>query len=378
MSSSVEQYKIILGNRTANDEELDAVSDITIEQAADMIWEATISLSINVDEEGIWNINDKDFTDPQFRARIEVRSKSNSFVPLIDGPIVYSDTDLRSEPGQSSMKLVVNDDSILLNKDEEILQFTNKKDSDIAKEIYERAFGANTGHQIEKTTAPVDTINFRGTSMQLLHKLAARNEMYAYVLPGSEPCKSIGCFNTQQPIVPADLILLGEKRNIESLNVKVNSLKPTKEKNSNINPKNSNIESQVYAPNYTTSELLGDRPIIQDDRTISSNVIRLSQRLFHPTSGFLCNTEQSAIARTKKSGYSVEATGELIEICEYPDILMPYEYVTVKAGNSSHSGKYFITKATHKLTPSSHTQSFTLIRNAYSNTSKSDNEEIIA
>ena len=73
--------------------ELDAVSDITVEQAAGMVWEATISLSINMDEKGIWNINDKDFTDPQFRARIEVRPTSDSFIPLIDGPIVYSDTD---------------------------------------------------------------------------------------------------------------------------------------------------------------------------------------------------------------------------------------------------------------------------------------------
>ena len=48
------------------------------------------------------------------------------------------------------MKLVINDDSILLNKDEEILQFPNKKDSDIAKEIYEGAFGRPNRHQIEK------------------------------------------------------------------------------------------------------------------------------------------------------------------------------------------------------------------------------------
>ena len=376
MSGTIEEYKIILGNRTATDEELEAVSDITVEQAVGMVWEGTISLSINIDEKGIWNIKDKDFTDPQFRARIEVKPTGGSFTPLIDGPIIQSETDLRSEPGLSSMKLVINDDSILLNKDEEILQFPNKKDSDIAREIYEGVFGRLNRHQIEQTTAPPDTINFRGTSMQLLHKLATRNEMYAYVLPGDAPGKSMGCFNSHQPLVLADLVILGENRNIESLKVRVNSLKPSKQKSSNINPKNSKVESKVYAPNYSSSELLGDNPVLRDDGHVASNVIRLSQRLFHPTSSFLCNTEQMAKAQAKKSGYSVEATGELLEICGYPDILNPYQYITVWAGNSPHSGKYFITKVTHKITPSSRTQSFSLIRNAYSNNSKSGKVEI--
>src|SRR5690349_14814354 len=146
--------------------------------------------------------------------------------------------------------------------------------------------------------------------MHLLHLLAARNEMYAYVLPGNEPGKSIGCFNTHQPLVPADLILLGENRNIESLKVKVNSLNPSKVKTSSINPQNSRIDSQVYSPDYSSAELLGDSPVIRDNNHIAPNVIRLSQKLFHPAYSFLCNAEQTAKAQTKKSGYSVEATGE--------------------------------------------------------------------
>jgi hypothetical protein len=375
---SCAEYKIILGNRTANDEELDAVSDITVEQIVGMIWEATINLSINMDEKGIWNIKDKDFTNPQFRARIEVKTKNSFFIPLIDGPIIQNYTDLRSEPGLSSMKLVINDDSILLNKDEEILQFRDKKDSDIASEIYQNAFGNFIRHQVEQTTALPDTINFRGTSMQLLHKLAARNEMYAYVLPGDEPGMSKGCFNSHQTSAYADLILLSENRNIESLKINVNLLKPSIVKNSNINPKKSDVESQIHPPDYSTSELLGDNPIIRNDGQVASNVIRLSKRLFHPTSGFSLNTEQLARAQAKKSGFLVEATGELFEGAEYPNILMPYHYITVKAGNSPHSGKYFITKVTHKITPSNYTQSFTLVRNAHSDISKTVETEIIS
>jgi hypothetical protein len=367
---SCTEFKIVLGNRAARDDELDAVSEITVEQATGMSWEATIKISINVDEKGIWNITDKDFADPQFRARIEVKPKNSFFVPLIDGPIVQNNIDLKSEPGLSSMELVINDDSILLNKNQEILQFIFKKDSEIAQQIFHDSLCQFNGHQIEQTKLPPDIINFYGTRMQLLHKLAARNYMYAYVLPGEEPGNSIGCFNSHQPLVLKNLILLGENRNIESLNVRVNLLTPSIVKDSNINPKKSDVESQDHSPDFSASERLGDNLALRNDGQVACNVIRPSQKLLHPSSRFSHNTEQMAKAQAKKSGYLILATGELLETASYPQILTPYNFITVEAGSSPHSGKYFITGVTHKITLTNYTQSFTLARNAYSDISK--------
>jgi hypothetical protein len=378
------EYRILFGDRTLSDDEIDAITDITVEQTVDMIWEAGITMSINVDQRGIWNIQEKDFAKKQMRARIEIKNE-NRFVCLIDGPIVDIDVDMRSEPGRSSITLKIYDDSILLDNDEEILIYNRKKGTEIADEIYGDAVRRHILGSLEvlKEVTPSlpKTINFRGTRMQLLRMLAKENQVYAYVLPGNLAGKSVGHFNAcpKKPPVFANLVLLGETRNVESFKLNINVLKPSKVKVSSLDPIKKKI-SPTFSSNYQDFKALGDVPAVEDQRHVALNAMNPSIRLLHPYSTFSDDTEQMAKDQANKSGYAVEATGHLLqtETDTYQDILTPYGFITVEGVNSLYCGVYFITKVIHKITPMNFTQSFTMIRNAFSDTTKFTNMEIIA
>jgi len=379
MSSPTEEYSIRFRARTATHEELDNISDLTIEQTVDMIWEGKVIMSINMDEKGVWNIESKEFAYPQSRLRFEVK-KGDSFVALIDGPIVNIDADMKSEPGQSSMTLTIYDDSILLDNNEECLHFSNMKDSDIVAVIYGKAVadGILDSFEIVDTKSEPQTISFRGTRMQLLRKLAKRNMMHAYVLPGKRSGKSIGYFKPfpDKSSGLTDLVLTGEKRNIESFSVSIDSLKPSIGQGAYLNPLDNSI--QKFSQDYQIFNLHGDFAVISDNNQLTDQITRPQQvvqpnlRMIHPNSSFGDDMEQRINAEAYESGYAIEGRGQVLQTeLMFPDILSPYNLITVKGINGPYCGEYVITKVSHKITRSSHTQSFTMIRNAFSNPSRS-------
>jgi hypothetical protein len=383
MSCPPEEYSIAFRVRTADLEELDNISDLTIEQTVDMIWEGKVTMSINMDEKGVWNIENKEYSYPQSRLRFEVK-KGDSFVALIDGPIVNIDADMKSEPGQSSMTLTIYDDSILLDNNEECLHFHDKKDSEIAFEIYYKAYtdGILGSFEIEDTKLEPQIINFRGTRMQLLRKLAKRNMMHAYVLPGKTSGKSIGCFKPypDKPSGLTDLVLTGESRNIESFRVNIDSLRPSITQGAYLNSLDNRVQN--FSQDYQKFDLHGDFPVISNinqltgqitpAQTSPQHVIHPNLRMIHPSSSLGNDMEQRIKAEVYESGYAIEGTGQVLQMeSKFPDILTPYNLIIVKGINGPYCGEYIITKVSHKITRLSHTQSFTMIRNAFSKLSRS-------
>ena len=329
MTFTSKEYSISFRARTANNEELDSISDITVDQTVDMIWEGKVHLVIGMNEKGTWNIEDKEFAYPQSRLRLEMK-KDRAFIPLIDGPIVNIDAEMRSEPGQSNLTLTVYDDSILLDNDDECLHFNgsgNKKtDSQIAEEIYKKARddGILGSCDIEDTVSEPQVINFRGTRMQLLRKLAKRNRMHAYVLPGKTAGKSIGCFKLypKRPSGLADLVLSGDEKNIDGIKVNIDCLKPAKEKGSLLDSQGRNI--QAFSQDYNVFGLHGDIDIVKNNKQINQELVRPQLlvgpgvRMIHPNMSFGNDMEQQINAQAYESGFAIEATGQLTEtMCRY-------------------------------------------------------------
>jgi hypothetical protein len=378
MTSTTRGYSISFRARTANHEEIESISEITVEQAVDMIWEGKVTLSIGMNEKGTWSIENKEFAYPQSRLRLEMK-RDRSFVPLIDGPIVNIDADMNSEPGQSSMTLTIYDDSILLDNDDECLHFNSspekKTDSEIAREIYTKAVkdGILGSCDIKDTISEPQVINFRGTRMQLLRKLAKRNRMHAYVLPGESPGKSIGCFKPfpETPSGLTDLVLSGKDKNIESIKVNIDCLKPSKGQGSFLDSQGKNV--QPFSQDYNAFGLHGDIDVIKSRKLIDQELVRSQLligpgvRMIHPNSSFGNDMEQRINAQAYESGYALEATGQVSPtVCKFSEILSPYNLITVRGVNAPYSGEYVITKVSHKISNLSYVQSFTMIRNALS------------
>jgi hypothetical protein len=362
------EFRMFFNNKPATREQLDSVEEIIVEQEVDMAWEARIKIPVCVDEKGNWTGVDKDFMSPFSQTRVEIKIDKNPFVGLIDGPIVEIDNPMDSTPGKSFITLVVQDDSTYLNREESIKLFENKSDHEIARQIFQ-----DTEHiastDIEETPAPAGDIPpveiQRGTQMQILRKLAKRQGMHAYVLPGDSPGKSIGCFKSfpsRTDGLPS-LVLLGSNRNLENFTPKNDAQSPSTFKASTVNIIDKKIITKTSR--FSDIDLLGEEPGFEDKSKTSS----------HFLSHYQCNPvdlERAVAAEAYNSSFSFEATGRVLDL-SYCGVLLPYRVVTIEGVNNRLRGNYLISRVTHILTRSTYSQSFTVMRNARSASGDSGN-----
>ncbi|MFQ5793434.1 MAG: hypothetical protein ACE5JP_00085 [Candidatus Bipolaricaulia bacterium] len=365
-------YRLFFNNKPATREQLDRVEEITVEQEVDMAWEARIEIPICVDEKGKWTGEDEDFMKPFSRIRVEIKIGKAPFVPLIDGPIVKSDSPKSSEPGQSAITLIVQDDSVFLNREDNVSRFEGRLDHEIAKQIFDD-FEQIAATDIDDTSPPGSApppVIQRGTSMQILRSLAKRQGMHAYVFPGDRPGQSVGNFKffpkpsdlPQQTDELPPLILLGSDRNIKSFNVKKNAQKPSVVRASTLRITDKGVVSSTAS--FRDRELLGQKATLEEGEEPAVQILP-------PRQGESVDLDQAVSAKVDESSYAFEATGSVLEGC-YLGVLRPYRLVTVKAGETPLSGNYLITKVTHGLTRSIYSQSFSLKTDAQSKIERSN------
>jgi hypothetical protein len=122
------EYRLFLDGKPAKPAQLESVEEITVDQEVDMSWEARFQIPVRVDKKGKWIGEAEDFMKSFSRVRVEIKVADSSYAPLIDGPIVRHENTKSSQPGQSSLGLVVQDDSVFLNREERIQTFEDLKD----------------------------------------------------------------------------------------------------------------------------------------------------------------------------------------------------------------------------------------------------------
>lgn len=358
-------YRLFHEDRLVKPEIMEKIEEVTVEQASNIAWEARIFFTIFVDDQGYWTTEINDFLKSFSRIRVEIQSETASFSPLIDGPVVGYDVNMSSEPGESSVAVTIQDDSIFLNQNDEIAKFEQLSDHEIAQQVFSR-YKQIYQTEIEEVPPPPGQpppeVVQRGTAMHLLKFLAKRQGMSAYVLPGADPGQSIAYFRSL-PTKPEELkplVLLGPDRNIESFSVKTNGQMPSNVEATSLIISQKQLLSSTS--NLQDIELLGDEPGVENEEDMPT-------RLLPPHQGESVDLDQAVLAEAKRLGYAIEATGSVLSD-RYPSILRPYSVVSVHGANPNVSGDFLITRVTHTITPSNYTQRFVLLRNA--RTSSSD------
>ena len=355
------EYRMFFDNNPAPREQLDRVEEITVEQEVDMAWEASLEIPVCVDDRGRWTGEDEDFMRSFSRVRVEIKIGEGPFTPLIDGPIVGSDSRMNSDPGQSSITLAVRDDSVYLNREENVCRFENLLDHEIAAQIF-REFEQIASTDIEDTPASGSSLPpvavQRGTSMQILRSLARRQGMHAYVLPGENPGESVGCFRAfpgRADGLPP-LILLGESRNMDAFNCINNAQSPATVRASALSITDKTITAGTSS--FRDLDLLGEEAAFENETETAA-------RILPPGLGESTDPDEAVSAEAARDSYAFEATGTVRVHC-YQGILQPYRVVSVKGINGRLSGDYLVTQVTHTINRSNYGQSFTVRRNARS------------
>jgi len=365
------EYRLFFNNSPGTQEQLDRIDDIVVDQEVDMTWEARIKIPVFLDDKGYWTGVDEEFMKSFSRIRVEVKVGDKVFVPLIDGSIVGTNSPLDFEPGKSFIDLIVHDDSIYLNQEEKIRQFNDMKDDEIASQIIQEnthIFSSDIETTIQKSPIPV--VIQHGTDIQLLRTLSKRNGMHSYILPGSNPGQSIGCFKSF-PIKDdglAALKLLGPDHNMVSFKITKDYTKPSKIKSFYLDMTDKSISE--YNASFVDVPKLGPDSPIENDRFITSTILNPFENISSSNPA-----EQIGISKAIESSYALEATGIVLEN-SYPGVLRPYRVVSILGANPRQSGDFLIIKVTHTLSRDSYSQSFTVIRNALSTGSSNSSNSL--
>lgn len=351
------EFRLFLNDQPATREQLDAVDEITVEQRVDAAWECRATYPVRVDAKGKWMNTDEPWMRPFARYRVELRIAGGAWVPLIDGPVVSRRTPLNAQPGRSTLTLVVHDDSVLLNRQ----QGTEELEGSVA-EVVERLFEhpAIDDTDVEEPetgggdgSTPV-TVR-RGSPMQTLRQLARQADMHAYVLPGDEPGRSVGCFKAF-PTEPGDLpalLLLGPDRNLEELTVSGDHQGPARAHASSLSFADKSVATAQTGP--ADLPVLGDQPAPSGDQEASV--------LAPPGYGGVTDPTTRATATGRRASRAIQASGSVRTGC-YAGVLRPYEAVQVGRVTDKNSGTYVVRSVTHTLTRSAYTQRFSLVRDA--------------
>ncbi len=340
-------FRMFFGDQAATQDELAHVEEAVVEQATDMAWEARIRMIMCLDDNGHWQHPPQEFAQPFSRVRLELRV-TDSFVPLIDGPVASYDTALDSQPGRSAVTLVVRDDSVLLNREEAFELFEDKTDHAVAREVFQN-FTQIAETRITATSGPERVAVRRGTAMQFLRELAAAHEFHAYVLPGDRAGQSIGCFQPDptSPGTLPPLVLVGADRNLAEVEVREDSEGPERSQARTLRI----VDQQIVSAETHPQDLVLMRPLppIPDDLT--------ALRLLPPESNDREDPESRTRARARRAAYAYHVSGRLVPGC-YGAVLSPYQRMVVKTGNLPVSGEWLLTKVRHHITPHLYTQEF--------------------
>ena len=357
------EFRVYYNGELASKEQLDQIEQIVVEQEVGRVWEAKVKIPVCLSDEGTWH-GEADALRQEFsRVRVEARIGEGDWIPLIDGRVVGKD-ELRSAiPGQSSLTLVVHDDSALLHREAESDKYSGQTDSEIARSIFESAtLGGEP--DVDKTPSHPDNqavINQHGTKMQMLRSIAARySDFFVYVLPGDSVGASVGCFKklptAPDPQLP-ELTLLGDSRNLAEFNVRENASTASTFEGATLSFRDKSVA--------TGSASFRDATLIEATAATDAPEKETRKRRLPPGHNDLTDPQSAAEGAASMSGFTLTAEGSVLPLC-YTGILRPYRMVPVKLSDTRYSSNYVIFRVVHTLGVSEYTQSFSLRGNAVS------------
>ena len=355
-------YRLHLGDEPASEKQLARIESVEVSQEMDTAWQALIRVPVCLDESGKWSDEAESFMTAFSRVRVEVDPGSGIYVPLIDGPVVTRRAARSNQPGESTVTLVVHDDSVYLDRNAEIFRHEQRSDSDIAADIFSNFNDVITSTDIDSVPnsssgRPREEVQ-RETAMVYLRRLARRNQLHAYVLPGSQPGESIGVFKglpTEADSTLPPLVVPGSDSNVEATDHEFNAQMPTR--------------MVAFTLSLCDKSELSETGTIVDQRSFGDEdllgSVGASTELLDPGTGESGDLRDRAQASAGSSRWASRLAGSVREGC-YSAALEPYKAVQVRMGASSSSGNYVIRSVTHNLDRGSYRQSFQLITDGQS------------
>jgi hypothetical protein len=293
---------------------------------------------------------------------ISIRLSSLFGIPqcLINGYVTNTDLSAQNQPGQSTFEVVAIDAlGATMSHIQQPWAWTNLPDSAIAQAIFTR-YGMLP---VVAPTPPTRTMNDT-TTIQRVHdaafliQLANRHCYEVYVQPDPVTGRDIGHFHPPQTLVPPQGILsvdFGTQTNLTHFHPSYDALRPTSVLTAASDP-------FTRAVVHISGRMSIDPPMGKEP-TLARILPPPIERMYCTDAANPAEMQAQALARATCSSRIIRATGEVDGI-KYARPLLAGLPVLVRGAGRQHSGLYYVTSVTHRISRDDYVQSFSAWRNA--------------
>lgn len=349
-----EYFRIEIDGEEISDLYADLVS-IDVDLDDDMASMFKLKISVQQNPDGTWRYLDDERLSVWRPVVISVGFEGN-MEEVISGYITHLQQYFDPDPSQCVLDVLGMDNSVLLDREEKLKDWPNKKDSDIASEIFNvYGFTPVTGDTAVVHDEKVSTIIQRETDMRFLRRLALRNGFECYVDGTNAYFRPPQIDDAPQPVLA---VHFGDETNVRGLSFEVDALKGASVEMFQIDRSNKNVLDASAQTSQMT--LLGQK----DPASLLTSGVDPA-RVYVGMNVATGNPEMTALCQGLFHEYSwfVTGEGEIIGN-KYASVLRPRKTVTIKGAGETYSGVYYVSHVTHRITAEGYTQNFKVKRNA--------------
>jgi phage protein D len=322
-----------------------------------------LTIAIGQDNDGIWSYLD----DERLHLWKEVTISAgfgDETDDLITGYITHVRPHFTAEPTGCLLEVWGMDGSVLMDREEKLKDWPNKKDSDIAAEIFGLyGLSAETENTAVIHDEAVSTIIQRETDIQFLKRLALRNGFECYVDGRTGYFRPPEIAEAPQPTLA---VHFGDETTVVSLLIEANALTPANVAMCQVDRTSKEVLESVAESSLQTP--LGS---MAGTRFIGAGVP--AGKAYIGMSVATGNPEMTALCQGLYHDAEWFVTGEgEIRANEYGHVLKPRRTVTIKGLGETHSGVYYVCSVNHVFGSDGYTQTFKVKRNAVAPTGNED------
>jgi phage protein D len=356
----IETIKIEINGREITDVYPD-ITNVEVELDDELPGMFRMRLPLLLQENGAWAFLD----DERFRAwKPVVISVGLDGDPerIISGRITHVRPAFEAEPTQCALDIWGLDGSVLLDREDKLTAWPNRKDSDIATEIFsEYGFSSEVQDTEIVHDDAVSTIIQRETDWQFLNRLARRNGFECYVEGNTGYFQPPRLDRRPQALLA---VHFGEETNVNRFSLEVNALTPRNVAMHQLDRGTKEVLS--VAVDATDERRLGaEGPA--DGPGVRPGVVVLGQTTATGP------VEMTNLCRGlfQQQEWFVTGSGE-IAANELGTVLKPRGTVTIKGIGETFSGVYLVSHVTHSFSEDGYIQRFEVKRNALLPTGSED------
>lgn len=313
--------------------------------------------------DGQWPYLDEEPFTPWSRVVITAGLENDS-EQLIIGYITHLLPEFGAALEQCRLQIWGMDASVVMDREDKLKAWPNKKDSDIATETFkEHRLTPRVSDTEVIHDEKISTIIQRETDIQFLKRLALRNGYECFVDGDIGYFRPPAVSDSPQPVLA---VHFGRETNVNRLALEVNVVTPANVAMLQVD----RIDGTILD---VTAESAGQPTLGAKPHTeylqpgMPSGLVYLGQTVATGT------LEMTGLCQSlhDRGEWFITGDGE-VAANEYGSILKPRRTVTIKGIGETHSGVYYVTHVTHAFTTSGYTQAFRVKRNALATTGSED------